>query len=200
MAVLFDPADEYLCSVLELAKVPGEISLADLEGIVEAGLEAKNSISTEDIGDTIDALADMGIEIDNGLTQEQEDAELLRSMRERTKDSPITPHLTFDAMASLARAIARQKAAEGAPPRPAQGRRGSGSSARDPLEANIHPKRARPPGTSDPERAQRSALRLASDAMTINQTRTESWPETSASSSGSISRRESLPWTYISAR
>jgi hypothetical protein len=76
MAVLFDPAEEYVRLILELAKVRGEISLADLESITEAGIEARDSISTEDIGDTIDALADMGIEIDDGLTEEQKDAAL----------------------------------------------------------------------------------------------------------------------------
>ena len=49
MAVLFDPADEYVCSVLDRAKVQGEISLADLESIVEAGIEAKGgNITTDD--------------------------------------------------------------------------------------------------------------------------------------------------------
>jgi hypothetical protein len=67
MAVLFDPADEYVRSVLDRAKIDGEISLADLESIVEAGIEAKGgSIPTDDIGDTIDALASMGIEIETG--------------------------------------------------------------------------------------------------------------------------------------
>jgi ABC-type branched-subunit amino acid transport system substrate-binding protein len=90
--------------------VHGEISLAEVESIIEAGIEARGgSIPTDDIADTIDALADMGIETDNGLTEAQKDAEFLRSMRERGKDSPITPHLSFDAMASLARAIKREK-------------------------------------------------------------------------------------------
>jgi hypothetical protein len=117
MAVLFDAADEYVGSVLDRAKVQGEISLADLESIVEAGLEAKGGhLTPDDIADTIDALANMGIEIDKGLSQEQEDAELLRLMRKRASDSR-RPHVTLgdDAMASLARAIAREKAAEGAP-------------------------------------------------------------------------------------
>jgi hypothetical protein len=117
MAVLFDPADEYVRSVLDRAKIDGEISLADLESIVEAGIEAKGgSIPTDDIGDTIDALASMGIEIDDGLTEAQKDAEFLRSMRERASDSR-RPHLTLsgDAMASLARAIKRERAAGSAP-------------------------------------------------------------------------------------
>jgi hypothetical protein len=80
MAVLFDPVDEYVRSVLDRAKIDGEISLADLESIVEAGIEAKDSIPTDDIGDTIDALADMGIEIDDGLTEEQRDEEFCQSM------------------------------------------------------------------------------------------------------------------------
>jgi hypothetical protein len=113
MPVLFDPADEYVSSVLDRAKVHGEINLADLESIVEAGIEAKGgSISTDDIADTIYALADMGIEVDDGLTEAQKDAEFLRSMRERASDSR-RPHLTLSghAMASLARAITREKAA-----------------------------------------------------------------------------------------
>jgi hypothetical protein len=115
MPVLFDRDDDYVCSVLELAKARGEISLADLESIVETGIEAKDSISTDDIADTIDALAEMGVEIDDGLTEEQKDAEFLRSMRERAKNSPITPNLSFNAMASLARAIKREEDAESAP-------------------------------------------------------------------------------------
>ena len=63
MAVLFDPADDYVRSVLNRAKVHGEISLAELESIVDAGIEAKGGqISTDDIRDTIDTLADMGVE------------------------------------------------------------------------------------------------------------------------------------------
>ena len=37
MAVLFDSADDYVSSVLEVAKLYGEISLADLEAICETG-------------------------------------------------------------------------------------------------------------------------------------------------------------------
>jgi hypothetical protein len=113
MAVLFDPADEYVCSVLDRAKVHGEISLAELESILEAGIEDKDNISTEDIGDTIDALADMGIEIDNGLTQQQEDDEFLRSMREWPGSMP---QLTGEGWDQLVRAVEREKAAESAPP------------------------------------------------------------------------------------
>src|SRR5215831_20972152 len=83
MAVLFDASDEYVRSVLDVAVVHGEISLVDLEAICEAGIEAKDSVSTDDIADTIDALANMGIEVDNNLPPEEEerrDAEFLRSM------------------------------------------------------------------------------------------------------------------------
>ena len=41
MAVLFDPADEYVASVLDLARVGGTITLAELESIIGAGLEAR---------------------------------------------------------------------------------------------------------------------------------------------------------------
>jgi len=41
MAALFDTGDEYVWSVLERAKVHGEISLAELESIIEAGIEVK---------------------------------------------------------------------------------------------------------------------------------------------------------------
>ena len=81
MAAPFDPADEYVRSVLDRAKVHGEISLADLESIIEAGIEAK-ATWIEDVADTIEALAEMGIEVDNGLTEEQEDAECLRAKRD----------------------------------------------------------------------------------------------------------------------
>jgi hypothetical protein len=113
MAVLFDPVDEYVRSVLDRARVHGEISLAELEPIMEADIEAKDSISTEDIGDTIDALAGMGIEIDDGLTEEQKDAESLRSMRRAVK--VISPNLGGEAVFRLIRAIEREKAA---PPDP----------------------------------------------------------------------------------
>jgi hypothetical protein len=72
MAVLFDPADDYVRSVLDVAKVHGEISLADLEAICEAVIEAKDSVSTEDIADTIDVLANMGIEVDNSLPPDEQ--------------------------------------------------------------------------------------------------------------------------------
>jgi hypothetical protein len=122
MGVLFDPADDYVCSVLEVAKVHGEISLADLEAICEAGLEARDSVSTEDIVDTIDELATVwGIEVDNSLPpeeQERRDAAFLKSMRERP--GPM-PQLTGDGWRMLLRALDREKAEANAPagqPRP----------------------------------------------------------------------------------
>jgi hypothetical protein len=116
MAVLFDPADDYVCSVLEVAKVHGEISLADLEAICEAGIEARDSVSAEDIADTIDELANMGIEVDNSLPPEEQarrDAAFLKSMRERP--GPM-PQLTGNGWAMLLRAIDREKAAKNALP------------------------------------------------------------------------------------
>jgi hypothetical protein len=117
MAVLFDPTDDYVRSVLDVAKVHGEISLADLEAICEAGLEARDSVSTEDIADTIDELATVwGIEVDNSLPpeeQERRDAAFLKSMRERP--GPM-PQLTGDGWRMLLRAIDREKAAKDAPP------------------------------------------------------------------------------------
>jgi hypothetical protein len=110
MAVLFDPADEYVRCVLDRAKIHGEISLADLEAIVEAGIEAKGSIPPDDIADTIDALADMGIEIDDGLTEEQRDDEFLESMHNWVADGNTFPELTGEGWLSLARAHAREKA------------------------------------------------------------------------------------------
>ena len=107
MAVLFDASDEYVRSVLDVAVVHGEISLVDLEAICEAGIEAKDSVSTDDIADTIDALANMGIEVDNNLPPEEEerrDAEFLRSMREWP--GPM-PQLTGDGWRRLLRAIDR---------------------------------------------------------------------------------------------
>lgn len=116
MTVLFDQEDEYVRSVLDRAKVHGEITLAELEAIVEAGIEAKGgSLEAEDIANTIDALAVMGIEIDNGLTQEQEDAQFLRSLRARP--GPL-PSLTGQGYASLIRALEREKAAKDTPPDP----------------------------------------------------------------------------------
>jgi hypothetical protein len=112
MAVLFDPADDYVCSVLEVARVHSEISLADLEAICEAGIEARDSVSTDDIVDTIDELANMGIEVDNSLPPEEQarrDAAFLKSMRERP--GPM-PQLTGNGWAMLLRAIDREKAAE----------------------------------------------------------------------------------------
>lgn len=58
MAVLLNPADEFVCSVLDRAKIDGEISLADLESIAEAGIEAKGRrVSPDDIAETICTLA-----------------------------------------------------------------------------------------------------------------------------------------------
>jgi hypothetical protein len=110
MTVLFDPADDYVRSVLDLAKVHGEISLADLEAICEAGIEARESVSTDDIADTIDALATMGIEVDNSLPPEEEarrDAAFLKSIREWP--GPM-PQLTGEGWQQLLRAIERGKA------------------------------------------------------------------------------------------
>lgn len=63
MAVLFDPTGECVSSVLDRAKLEGEISLHNLEAIVERGLEDKASIEIDDIADTIEVLARMGIKI-----------------------------------------------------------------------------------------------------------------------------------------
>jgi hypothetical protein len=40
MPVLFDATDEFVSSVLDRAKLEGEISLPDVEAIVDAGVEA----------------------------------------------------------------------------------------------------------------------------------------------------------------
>ena len=60
MPLLSDPTDVYVRSILDRAKGHGEITLADLESILESELEGKADISTGDIVDTIDALADLG--------------------------------------------------------------------------------------------------------------------------------------------
>jgi len=117
MAVLFDASDEYVRSVLDVAKVRGEIGLADLEAVVEAGVEARDSISTDDIADTIEALAKMGVEIDSGLTQEQEDAEFLQAILEWP--GPM-PSLSGEELAKLMRAMDREKAAREAQPDPSR--------------------------------------------------------------------------------
>jgi hypothetical protein len=109
MPVLFDPTDEYVSSVLELAKARGEISLADLEAIVEGGLEAKNCIEPDDIGDTIDALAAMGIEIDDGLTEEENDEEFRQGMQDWVDKGNMLPSLTAEGWASLVRAQQRRE-------------------------------------------------------------------------------------------
>jgi hypothetical protein len=114
MAVLFDAVDDYVRSVLDVAKVHGEISLADLEAICEAGLEARGSVSTTDIADTIDALANMGIEVDSSLPPEEQarrDAAFLKRMRERER----LPQLTGDGWRMLLRALDREKAEANAP-------------------------------------------------------------------------------------
>jgi len=64
MAVLFDVSDDFVRSNLDVAMVQGEISIPDLDAICEAGIDSRDSISTDDIADTIDALANMGIEED----------------------------------------------------------------------------------------------------------------------------------------
>jgi len=120
MAVLFDPTDAYVRSVLDLAKVHGEITLAELESIVEAAIEAKGHFDTEDIADTVDALAALGIEIDDGLTQEQKDAEFDRAMTDWVGQGNLLPSLTAEGWAMLGRVMAREKAAESSPPDPAK--------------------------------------------------------------------------------
>jgi len=78
MPVLFDPADEFVSSVLDRAKLEGEISLPDVEAIVEAGVEARGSIPADDIADTIEALNRMGIEIAHDLTKAARRGDALR--------------------------------------------------------------------------------------------------------------------------
>ena len=108
MAVLFDPTDEYVCSVLDQAKIHGEITLADLESILESRLAGRTGISTEDIADTIEALANMGIEIDDDLTQEHKDAEFHQAMQDWTAQGNVLPSLTAEGMTMLMRALERE--------------------------------------------------------------------------------------------
>src|SRR5262249_33004900 len=75
----------------------------------------RDSVSTEDIADTIDALANMGIEVDNSLPPEEQarrDAAFLKRMREREG----LPQFTGDGWRMLLRALQGEKAAEGPPP------------------------------------------------------------------------------------
>jgi hypothetical protein len=116
MPVLFDPTDEFVSSVLDRAKRDGEISLPDVEAIVEGGLEGKkNSISTDDIADTIEALTHMGIEIADDLTQQQRDEEFQCSMREWVNQGNTVGCLTGAAWASLGRVAERRKRGEPEP-------------------------------------------------------------------------------------
>jgi hypothetical protein len=110
MSVLFDATDEYVRSVLHRAREHGEITLDDLESILESELEGKTSISIDDIADTVDALADMGIEIDDDLTQDQKDAEFHEALKQWTDEGNPLPSLTDDGWAMLLRAQARERA------------------------------------------------------------------------------------------
>jgi hypothetical protein len=116
MAVLFDPTDDYVSSVLEIAKVRGEIGLDDLESICEPGLEASDSIAIDDVGDTIEALLAMGIQIDNGLTEEEENAVFLRGLRDFVNRVDHV-QLTGEAMIRMMRAAGREET-RGVPPDP----------------------------------------------------------------------------------
>lgn len=115
MAVLFDPTDEFVSSVLHRAKFEGEISLPDVEAIVEGGIEARGSIPEDDIADTIEALARMGIEIAHDLTQEQRDEEMYCAIKEWVDQGNMVPSLTGAAWASLGRVTERRKRGEPEP-------------------------------------------------------------------------------------
>ena len=115
MPVLFDPTDEFVSSVLDRAKLEGEISLPDLEAIVEWGIEAAGCIRPDDIADTIEALAKMGIEIAHDLTQEQRDEEFWCSMQNWVDQGNMVPSLTGAAWASLGRVDERRKRGESEP-------------------------------------------------------------------------------------
>jgi len=115
MPVLFDPADEFVSSVLDRAKLEGEISLPDVEAIVEAGVEARGSIPADDIVDTIEALNRMGIEIAHDLTQKQRDEEMHCAIKEWVDRGNMVPSLTGAAWASLGRVAEREKRGEPEP-------------------------------------------------------------------------------------
>jgi len=108
MAVLFDPTDEYVRSVLDRAKLEGEISLPNLEAIVEGGLQDKAEIEIDDIADTIDALAALGIEVADDLTQEQHDEEFYASMKAWVDEGNRLPSLTGEGFDRLARVVDRK--------------------------------------------------------------------------------------------
>jgi hypothetical protein len=65
MAVLFDPADDYVRSVLDVAKINGEIRLADLDAICETGIDTRSNIPMHDILDSLHAIANTGIEVES---------------------------------------------------------------------------------------------------------------------------------------
>ena len=131
MPVLFDPTDEFVSSVLDRAKREGEISLPDLEAIVEGGIEAAGCIRPDDIADTIEALARMGIEITDDLTQEQHDEEMHCAMKSWVDQGNMLPSLTGAAWASLLRVDDAGSAASRSP-HPRRSQSGEQSSARGP--------------------------------------------------------------------
>ena len=115
MPVLFDPTDDFVSSVLDRAKLEGEISLPDLEAIVEGGIEAAGCIRPDDIGDTIEALTAMGIEIAHDLTQAQRDEEFHCSMKKRVARGNVLPSLTGEGWAMLGRVTERRMRGEPEP-------------------------------------------------------------------------------------
>src|SRR5262249_61577153 len=112
MPILFDPADEFVTTILDRAKLEGAISLPDLEAIVEGGIEAAGCIRPDDIGDTIEALARMGIEIAHDLTQLQRDEEMHCAVQKWVDQGNMVPSLTGAAWASLCRVDERRKRGE----------------------------------------------------------------------------------------
>src|SRR5262249_37665573 len=112
MPILFDPADEFVTTILDRAKLEGAISLPDLEAIVESGIDAAGCIRPDDIGDTIEALARMGIDIENDLTQEQREEEFVCGIKEWVNQGNMAPSLTGEGWAMLGRVTERRKGGE----------------------------------------------------------------------------------------
>jgi hypothetical protein len=108
MAVLIDLDDEKVRAFLKRAQEVGSVTHDELNSHITA-----SEVSIDDLDDTLSLLSEMGIELTDGLTQEERDRQddaFYDSMQAWTADGRTLPQLTGDGWARLLRAIERKKA------------------------------------------------------------------------------------------
>ena len=106
MSSLIDLTNDEVRAKLDAARAAGTMTYEQLNELLPAG-----DIDPADVEDTIAMLADMGIEVSDGTTEEERDQAVADAMDRWIARTGLMPQITGDAWAALARVSARKDAA-----------------------------------------------------------------------------------------